>query len=302
MHRAIWGKDLIEWGKRALDRALSRRWAAEAGEWAKLEFDGGSVGLETGAKVKGFAFTVHGGTAYFDKMGVVGSSDPAPIRRYRSPRGKAQKGKDTPGAPGDINGWLKRDPRPTASRTSWRRCASITCSTFAPPRASRLRSCEGAGRSAKGARRLRTARCPRPSSSKICQSRATAFVMMRGQYDTPGEKVVPRTPAVLPPLKKAGERGNRLDLARWLVSRENPLTARVAVNRFWQQVFGVGLVESSHDFGTQGIAAEPPGAARLARGHVSGGGLGREEAHAPHDHDQRDLPPAELRAGRELAR
>jgi hypothetical protein len=67
--------------------------------------------------------------------------------------------------------------------------------------------------------------------------------------------VQPGVPAVLPPLKVAGSRPTRLDLANWVVSPENPLTARVAANRLWQQFFGVGLVKTSADFGAQG---EPP--------------------------------------------
>ena len=83
------------------------------------------------------------------------------------------------------------------------------------------------------------------------------FVLMRGAYDKPGERVVASTPAVLP--KPAAELPkNRLGLARWLVSRENPLTARVTVNRLWQQFFGTGLVRSSEDFGSQGDLPSHP--------------------------------------------
>ncbi|MSQ93712.1 MAG: DUF1553 domain-containing protein [Gemmataceae bacterium] len=87
-----------------------------------------------------------------------------------------------------------------------------------------------------------------------------SFVMMRGQYTKPGEKVQPDTPSFLPPLAKANPkaRANRLDLAKWLVSAENPMTARVAVNRYWQQFFGTGLVKSSGDFGAQGEAPSHP--------------------------------------------
>jgi hypothetical protein len=81
------------------------------------------------------------------------------------------------------------------------------------------------------------------------------FIAMRGAYNKLGDKVEPTTPAAFHPLKKAGARATRLDLAKWLVAPENPMTARVTVNRFWQQVFGIGLVKTSHDFGSQG---EPP--------------------------------------------
>jgi len=82
-------------------------------------------------------------------------------------------------------------------------------------------------------------------------SMASAFILKRGAYDARAEEVRAETPHFLPALAEGSPR-NRLGLARWLVSRENPLTARVAVNRFWQQLFGVGLVKTVEDFGSQG--------------------------------------------------
>lgn len=78
-----------------------------------------------------------------------------------------------------------------------------------------------------------------------------AFVLVRGEYDKHGEKVSRGVPASLPPFP-AGAPSNRLGLARWLVDPANPLTARVAVNRYWEQYFGAGLVPTTEDFGSQG--------------------------------------------------
>jgi hypothetical protein len=77
------------------------------------------------------------------------------------------------------------------------------------------------------------------------------FLLVRGAYDKFGDKVTANVPASLPPLPKDAP-PNRLALARWIVDPANPLTARVTVNRFWQQFFGAGIVRTIEDFGTQG--------------------------------------------------
>jgi len=82
-------------------------------------------------------------------------------------------------------------------------------------------------------------------------------VLVRGQYDHPGDKVEPGVPPVFPSLPVDAPK-NRLALARWLVSPNHPLTARVAVNRFWQRYFAQGLVSTSEDFGAQGESPSHP--------------------------------------------
>ncbi|HVX11671.1 MAG TPA: PSD1 and planctomycete cytochrome C domain-containing protein [Pirellulales bacterium] len=83
------------------------------------------------------------------------------------------------------------------------------------------------------------------------------FLLVRGQYDKHGEKVTAGVPAFLPPLPD-GRAANRLGLARWLVAPEHPLTARVIVNRYWQMLFGTGLVKTAEDFGSQGERPSHP--------------------------------------------
>jgi len=84
----------------------------------------------------------------------------------------------------------------------------------------------------------------------------TRFI--QGDFTRPAEEIAPGTPAILPPLSVAGTPPNRLDLARWLVAPGHPLTARVLVNRAWQQFFGLGLVETDADFGLMGTPPSHP--------------------------------------------
>jgi mono/diheme cytochrome c family protein len=87
--------------------------------------------------------------------------------------------------------------------------------------------------------------------AKEMEKQRETFMLIRGEYDKKGDKVQPGVPAILPPLP-AGAPTNRLGLAKWLTDPSHPLTARVTVNRFWQQYFGVGFVKTTEDFGVQG--------------------------------------------------
>ena len=83
-----------------------------------------------------------------------------------------------------------------------------------------------------------------------------AYILKRGAYDAHGEPVSANTPATLPPLHAANP--NRLDLARWLIQPDHPLTGRVTVNRLWQMMFGRGIVETSENFGRTGASPTHP--------------------------------------------
>ncbi|MCS7017000.1 MAG: DUF1549 and DUF1553 domain-containing protein, partial [Gemmatales bacterium] len=106
---------------------------------------------------------------------------------------------------------------------------------------------------------------PKLPTALVLQERKTpreTRIHIQGDFTRPGERVLPGVPAVLNPLPdsprvRAGS-PNRLDLAAWLVAPENPLTARVMVNRLWQHYFGRGLVETENDFGLQGMPPTHP--------------------------------------------
>ncbi len=127
----------------------------------------------------------------------------------------------------------------------------------------RLREWFLAGTSALAPQRDRLAELrarPKPPTALVMRERAVpreTHVLARGSFLSPGDLVEPDVPAVLGELP-ADALPNRLGLARWLVSPQNPLTARVTINRLWDQVFGRGLVHTLEDFGTQGARPSHP--------------------------------------------
>lgn len=156
--------------------------------------------------------------------------------------------------------------------------------TLAPPELSEALSMDAAKRTAKQKAGIRVfyrsldpqwARLRKPIESHLSKKpvypatkaqslterrkdRRATHVHIRGDYARPGEIVRAGAPDVLPALKRRGDDADRLDFARWLVDSRNPLTARVTANRIWQRLFGVGLVESSDDFGVKGASPSHP--------------------------------------------
>src|SRR5271157_1072282 len=138
-------------------------------------------------------------------------------------------------------------------------------------------------------RHLRACRCRwLPLFSSPCWTGSRE----QGYFLDPGEPVAPDVPKALHPLPSPSSGPvNRLVLAKWLVDRKNPLTARVAVNRYWAQLFGTGIVETEEDFGTQGeLPSHPALLDWLAGRPVHGVGLGHQ-GDAQADRDLGNIPP-----------
>ncbi len=261
LHRAVWGDyDTIPWGKPGSNEKVNAGPLPETGKWVRLEIEAGKLGLNPGDQVTGFALTQHGGTVFWDKVGVSGTVDPASDpKQSLLAWWKSQKGKDTAGAVGPLASWIREGPDAKRSDSEKAQVKAYYVSEIwekVPPGVADLRAKRQARQS-----ELARLESELPGSfvfADLPQPRQS-FVMMRGQYDKPGDKVDPSTPGFLPPMRGVGNRrANRLDLAKWLVSQEQPLVPRVVVNRFWQQVFGTGLVKTSGDFGTQGELPSHP--------------------------------------------
>ncbi len=271
-HRAVWGDyEAIDWGAVNTHQRVSMGPLPEAGKWVTLEVPLETVGLAEGDQLVGFALTQFGGTVYWDKVGVSGTSDVAADPRHSFDAWLKQvRGQDVAKHPEAIRAALTALSQ-TSSTIEAANTAALDADTWAKLKSHFLTTIcidtqpqfTALEKQADDVRAEKKQAIEALPSTFIYRDLATpreSFVMMRGAYDKPSDKVTPGVLAVLPSLKlaDAGQVPNRLDLARWLVDPDQPLTARVTVNRFWQQFFGVGLVKTSYDFGSQGEMPSHP--------------------------------------------
>ena len=248
-HRAFWGEDAIDWGK--ADSAGRRRIGdlPEVGKWVRLDIPVGKVGLKVGSKVNGWAFTQFGGTVLWDTAGIR-TRTPQAGQGYESQRAwELAIGKGN-SLPKPLQAILKKKPEDRNDGEKKQLREHFLESVYSGAREA-ISPLQAKRDALKKKADVLAKEIPATLVSEELKEPRQAHVMKRGEYDQPGEPVERGVPAILPPVPADAPK-NRLGFAQWLVGEENPLPARVTVNRYWQRYFGVGLVKTSEDFGSQG--------------------------------------------------
>ncbi len=258
--RAVWG-DPEAFAEEQRKEPIVLGDLPPVGVWTKVELTAESVGLKEGQPLNNLALQEAGGVAYWDEFAVSGTVRPPndPQQSLAAWR-KAHKGKSPADVPAELQSALKEGPEKEISEEHLAKLRAFYLAYVARPVNADLAERRRAWEEARAARMVADEAIAGTFIYRDEPQPREAFVMIRGQYDKPGDKVEPAVPAILPPLTRESpeNRPTRLDLARWLVAPEHPLTARVAVNRFWQQFFGTGLVRTSGDFGTRGELPSHP--------------------------------------------
>ena len=258
-HRAYWGADHVPWGVEGTPQRLRLGDLPETGDWRRLEIDPLEIGLEPGSLITGVACTQHG-----DADGGLTHWGPVAVERANATSPTWQTDFDAwltvlasvdgRGLPDSLRGsLLAGDGRSEKERASleahWRLNATPAGVIVRRSVAVELDPIEKEITAIKA----RSRQVPVLREQAESDLRDT-FILTKGDWRSPAEAVLPATPAFLHPINgDDGSRASRLELAEWLADHRNPLTARVHVNRVWERFFGRGLVETSEDFGTQGM-------------------------------------------------
>lgn len=249
-HRVTWGADkAFNAGQNnATNRVVGK--LPEAGKWVRLEVTADSVGLKPGSQLNGWAFTQVKGTVYWDTAGIVTRSISEEQKKSLFAWEQYLKLNKQTGIPGNIQNILKveRDKRNDAQKKELTRYFLQNVH----PGAKELLA-DPIKKQSDLKKQLADLEKAIPATL-IMEDRKEprqAHVLERGEYTLKRDPVSSAVPDwIAPAIAEAPN--NRLGLAQWLVQPKHPLTARVTVNRFWQQFFGIGLVRTSEDFGVQG--------------------------------------------------
>jgi hypothetical protein len=297
-HKVWWGTEPADSPYSGGKMGTRRGPLPAPGQWVALTVSAADLGLKPGQTVASVTLQEFGGIAYWDAVALSGETDPAADPRASFEAWWKKLGKKPPAKPrkrdrvnpasefpAELHEVVAGGPGKKHPPEAVAKLRAFYLAFVARPASDELAARQAEWEQARADREAADAAIPGTLIFRDAAKPRDTFVMTRGQYDKPGEKVTPGTPAVLPPLRREDEVGmrhddrrtavasvassfvihqspiagsrrpTRLDLARWVVAPENPLTARVAANRLWQQFFGVGLVKTAHDFGTRG---DPP--------------------------------------------
>ncbi|MBP86258.1 MAG: hypothetical protein CMJ64_06025 [Planctomycetaceae bacterium] len=255
-HRASWGADKAF--KAGTNDASNRRMGKlpETGKWVRLEVAAEQVGLKDGSELNGWAFTQFGGTVHWDKAGRVTMSIPVEQQKSLAVWEQFRRQVKTPALPAELQKILdvekaKRSPEQTTELTRYflQHINPESRKLFAGPMK----------KEADLKKQIADIDAAIPSTLVMEDRKELrqAHILERGQYTLKRDPVSSNVPEWLAPAVADAPK-NRMGLAKWLVSAKHPLTARVTVNRLWQQYFGIGLVRTAEDFGVQGEQPSHP--------------------------------------------
>ena len=252
--RAYWGESKISWGN---EGTVSRRKMGplpETGKWVRLEVETAHVGLKPGTKISGWAFSQFDGKVYWDKSGIFSTTDPSKDPSF-SLKLWTEQNKNAKNLPRPVQAAIKV-PAEKRNKEQQQAILGHYLSQIHTPTAKHfrkdlakveeIRKKEEAAKT-QGERPMLVAERTKPRMVRI---------LPRGDWlDKSGEEVQPAIPTFLGTLETGDRRADRMDLAKWVVDKSNPMTARAFVNRTWKLFFGHGLSRRLDDLGGQG---EPP--------------------------------------------
>ncbi|MBK7406152.1 MAG: PSD1 domain-containing protein [Phycisphaerales bacterium] len=256
-HRAYWGENLLNFGAEGTPERLALGPLPAPGQWVRLEVAPESIGLMVGDEIDGLALSQFGGTVRWDGVGL--STRQPPDERWRVDMAdweRLLRGRGGAGLPEAVRAALLAE-HPSDEQSAALRRHYVRY--FHAPARERLRPLEES-LAALGSERGAVVRAmvSVPVMAELSTDmRRTTHRLEKGSFLSPAEEVTPGVPEALNAFP-AGAPLNRLGLAEWIVARDNPLTARVFVNRHWEQFFGRGLVETLEDFGAQGTPPTHP--------------------------------------------